>query len=236
MLRPFASASCPPAPAVGSGSSNRRARPWMIESPRRRGRRRAAGRGRRRPTGHGSRAARAGDGGGRADLLEADRPRPLLGLGPGVAQHHGGGRHDLQLVGLPPVAGQAALDVVRRRPAPPRSVEWRLKMTSAVAAASSRPPSESPAWMTTGWTCGLRGTLNRPCDVELLAVVGERARRRRRRRNAAGAGVGHHVVVGPRRPTARGPPRPSRRPARSAAPGRGSRPPEVLAGEGVRAR
>lgn len=37
-----------------------------------------------------------------------------------------------------------------------------LKITSADDAANSRPSSESPAWMITGWPCGPRGTLNSP--------------------------------------------------------------------------
>ncbi len=38
-------------------------------------------------------------------------------------------------------------------------------MTSAADAANSRPSSESPAWMTTGWPCGERGTVNSPETV-----------------------------------------------------------------------
>ena len=35
-------------------------------------------------------------------------------------------------------------------------------MASALAAANSRPSSESPAWKITGRPCGLRGTAKRP--------------------------------------------------------------------------
>ncbi|CAO0829109.1 hypothetical protein SMICM17S_11921 [Streptomyces microflavus] len=45
---------------------------------------------------------------------------------------------------------------------PASRVPCRVKMMSAAEAANSRPSLESPAWITTGWPCGERGTVNSP--------------------------------------------------------------------------
>ncbi len=149
--------------AVFSGSGYIRARPWMIDVADTSDRPRAADPRRRRPTGRGSTAARAAGSPSRADLLAADvrgpsRRRPsAMSPSTNVA-----GRDDLELVGRAPVLGQPRLDVDVELLGASASVEWRLKIASDVAAASSRPPSLSPAWRMTGWPCGLRGTVKWP--------------------------------------------------------------------------
>ena len=52
-----------------------------------------------------------GDGALRAHLLEADRRRPFVGVGLGVAEHHRRRRDDLEVVGRAAVAGEPSLHV-----------------------------------------------------------------------------------------------------------------------------
>ena len=72
-------------------------------------------------------------------------------------------------------------------------------MPSDVWAASSRPPSLSPACRMTGWRCGLRGSGKRAAHVELRAVVFERPGRSVAH-ELPGRLVGDELVVGPRVP------------------------------------
>ena len=105
-------------------------------------------------------------------------------------------------------------------------------MASAVEAASSRPPSLSPAWRMTGWPWGLRGTLKRPCDVELRAPVGE-VPGRAVAEEPPGRLVGHDLVLRPRVPQLPGGAHELAGPLVAVGVVEVAAPPEVLAGEGV---
>ena len=187
--------------AVASGSWYIRARPWMIDVADTSGS--IVG---QRPLGVVGRQVAVPqlleqqDRRLRADLLAADGVGLLGGVLGRVAEHERGRREDLQLVGRAPVVGQAALDVGEERlpvgqpgvPAEDARRPWR--------AASSRPPSLSPAWRITGWRCGLRGTLKLPrmsncspwwSNAPGGAVAHELPGRRRRRRSRPSAHESH---------------------------------------------
>ena len=76
----------------------------------------------------------------------------------------------MSLAGLPAASSRVRMSLAKAS-ASSKCVPCREKMTSALAAAKSRPVGESPAWKMTGCPCGLRGNVASSemsnCDVEM---------------------------------------------------------------------
>ena len=72
--------------------------------------------------------------------------------------------------GLPAATSRVRMSLAKAS-ASSKCVQWPEKMTSALAAAKSRPVEESPAWKMTGCPWGLRGNV----ASYLEKVRGERA-------------------------------------------------------------
>ena len=87
--------------------------------------------------------------------------RPTTGITPGMTRTLSAGR------GRSP---RPAPSAPCRRPAPRSWSFCAVNTTSAMRAASAWPGPEEPAWISTGWPCGARGTLSAALDGEVLAL------------------------------------------------------------------
>ena len=174
------------------------------------------------------------DGRLRAHLLAPDHVGLLGGVGRVVAQHVRHRRQDLQLVGAAAVAGQAALGVGVEALCVGQA---RVTAEDGVGGAGGQLAAAVGVARLEddGVHLGAAGHVEVPVDVELRAVVGERARRSLTH-EAARVGVGHQIVVGPRLPELAHGLHHLAGPLVAVLVGQEAAPPEVLAGEGVRRR